>query len=199
MRPLDEQTILVTGSTDGHGRRVAEELVGRGATVLVHGRDLEKVARVDRRDRRRPWPDGGPVAAGRRAGARRRGRAARHAGQQRRHRHPRAAESADGNELTFAVNYLSHFLLTALLLDKLREPARIVNVSSIGQHPLDLDDLAYEQDFNGYYAYARSKLAQVLFTRRSPSASATATSPSTPSTRRPSWTRRWCSARAGRR
>ncbi|MEA2418087.1 MAG: hypothetical protein QOE60_293, partial [Thermoleophilaceae bacterium] len=46
MRPLAEQTILVTGSTDGHGRRVAEELVGRGASVLVHGRDAEKVARV---------------------------------------------------------------------------------------------------------------------------------------------------------
>ena len=165
MRPLEDQTILVTGSTDGHGRRVAEELVGRGATVLVHGRDLEKVARVtdeigaargltadlSRLDDVRALADeveqldtlvnnAGIVI-------------------------PERQESADGNELTFAVNYLSHFLLTALLVDKLREPARIVNVSSIGQHPLDLDDLAYEQDFNGYYAYARSKLAQVLFTR----------------------------------
>ena len=40
-----------------------------------------------------------------------------------------------------------------------------MNVSSIGQYPLDFDDLQYEQDFNGYYAYAKSKLAQILFTR----------------------------------
>jgi NAD(P)-dependent dehydrogenase (short-subunit alcohol dehydrogenase family) len=165
MRPLDEQTILVTGSTDGHGRRVAEELVGRGATVLVHGRDLEKVARVtDEIGAARSLTadlsrlDDVRALAGRvdeldtlvnNAGI----------------VIPERQESADGNELTFAINYLSHFLLTALLLDKLREPARIVNVSSIGQHPLDFDDLAYEQEFNGYYAYARSKLAQVLFTR----------------------------------
>jgi NAD(P)-dependent dehydrogenase (short-subunit alcohol dehydrogenase family) len=165
MRPLDEQTILVTGSTDGHGRRVAEELVGRGATVLVHGRDLEKVARVT---------DEIGAARGLTADLSRLDDVRALAGQVDELDTlvnnagvviPERQESADGNELTFAVNYLSHFLLTALLLDKLREPARIVNVSSIGQHPLDFDDLAYEQDFNGYYAYARSKLAQVLFTR----------------------------------
>ena len=165
MRPLDEQTILVTGSTDGHGRRVAEELVGRGATVLVHGRDLEKVARVT---------DEIGAARGLTADLSRLDDVRALAGQVDELDTlvnnagiviPERQESADGNELTFAVNYLSHFLLTALLLDRLREPARVVNVSSIGQHPLDFDDLAYEQDFNGYYAYARSKLAQVLFTR----------------------------------
>ena len=46
MRPLAEQTILVTGSTDGHGRRVAEELVEAGASVIVHGRDPEKTRTV---------------------------------------------------------------------------------------------------------------------------------------------------------
>jgi len=165
MRPLDEQTILVTGSTDGHGRRVAEELVGRGATVLVHGRDLEKVARVT---------DEIGAARGLTADLSSLDDVRALAGQVEQLDTlvnnagivvPERQESADGNELTFAVNYLSHFLLTALLADRLREPARIVNVSSIGQHPLDFDDLAYEQDFNGYYAYARSKLAQVLFTR----------------------------------
>jgi NAD(P)-dependent dehydrogenase (short-subunit alcohol dehydrogenase family) len=165
MRPLDQQTILVTGSTDGHGRRVAEELVGRGATVLVHGRDLEKVARVT---------DEIGAARGMTADLSRLDDVRALAGQVEELDTlvnnagiviPERQESADGNELTFAVNYLSHFLLTALLADRLREPARIVNVSSIGQHPLDFDDLAYEQDFNGYYAYARSKLAQVLFTR----------------------------------
>ena len=72
--------------------------------------------------------------------------------------------SLDGHELTFAVNYLSHFLLTALLLEGLVEPARIVNVASIGQHPLDFGDPMYERDYDGYGAYARSKLAQVIWT-----------------------------------
>ena len=165
MRPLDDQTILITGSTDGHGRRVAEELVARGAAVLVHGRDPDKVARVteeigaarglvadlarlddvrrlaDEVDQLDTLVNNAGIVI------------------------PERQESADGYELTFAVNYLSHFLLTALLLPKLREPARIVNVSSIGQYPLDFDDLQYEHDFNGYYAYAKSKLAQILFTR----------------------------------
>ena len=43
MRPLDEQRILVTGSTDGLGRRVAAELAVRGAHVIVHGRDPGRV------------------------------------------------------------------------------------------------------------------------------------------------------------
>jgi NAD(P)-dependent dehydrogenase (short-subunit alcohol dehydrogenase family) len=164
MRPLDEQTILVTGSTSGHGQRVAEELVKRGATVLVHGRDPDKVERVTKEigaarglvadlaelddvralaqqvDQLDTLVNNAGIIV------------------------PERDESADGYELTFAVNYLSHFLLTALLRPKLREPARIVNVSSIGQYPLDFEDLQYENDFNGYYAYAKSKLAQILFT-----------------------------------
>ena len=164
MRPITEQTILVTGSTSGLGQRVAEELVKQSATVLVHGRDPGKVERVvseigaarglvadlSSLDEVRRLADeveeldtlvnnAGIVI-------------------------PERLESADGYELTLAVNYLSHFLLTALLLPKLREPARIVNVSSIGQYPLDFDDLQYEHDYNGYYAYAKSKLAQILFT-----------------------------------
>lgn len=164
MRPLEEQTILVTGSTDGHGRRVAEELIKRGASVIEHGRDPGKVERVS-----------GEIGAGR-------GLTADLSDLEQVRRLagevdeldtlvnnagiliPERKESADGHELTLAVNYLSHFLLTALLLPKLREPARVVNVSSIGQYPLDFDDLQYERDFNGYYAYAKSKLAQVLFT-----------------------------------
>ena len=164
MRPLDEQTILVTGSSDGHGKRVAQELAARGAIVLVHGRDPERteaaalelgtdhvrvadLASLDDVRRLARSIEGldtlvcnaGIISAERR-------------------------QSVDGYELTFAVNYLSHFLLTALLLSKLREPARIVNVSSVGQERIDVDDLMFERDYNAYSAYARSKLAQVLFT-----------------------------------
>jgi len=164
VRPLAEQTILVTGSTDGHGRRVAEELVKRGASVLVHGRDPDKVERVAQEigAERGLVADLGSLEDVRRLAVEVDGldTLVNNAGIV----IPERRESADGYELTLAVNYLSHFLLTALLLPKLREPARIVNVSSIGQYPLDFDDLQYERDFNGYYAYAKSKLAQVLFT-----------------------------------
>jgi NAD(P)-dependent dehydrogenase (short-subunit alcohol dehydrogenase family) len=164
VRPLSEQIILVTGSTDGHGRRVAEELVKLDATVLVHGRNPEKVERVTSEI---------GASRGLTADLSRLGEVRALAGEIDQLDTlvnnagivmPERQESPDGYELTFAVNYLSHFLLTALLLPKLREPARIVNVSSIGQYPLDLDDLQYERDFNGYYAYAKSKLAQILFT-----------------------------------
>jgi NAD(P)-dependent dehydrogenase (short-subunit alcohol dehydrogenase family) len=164
MRAVGEQTILVTGSSDGHGKRVAQELAARGATVLVHGRDREKTQAAARKigsehvrsadlasleDVRRLAGEideldtlvnnAGIISFERR-------------------------ESADGYELTLAVNYLSHFLLTRLLLPKLREPGRIVNVSSIGQERIDFDDLMFERGYNFYSAYARSKLAQILFT-----------------------------------
>jgi NAD(P)-dependent dehydrogenase (short-subunit alcohol dehydrogenase family) len=165
MRPLAEQTILITGSTDGHGRRVAELLVERDASVLVHGRDPDKVARVTEEigAARGLTADLSSLDDVRELAAQvdELDTLVNNAGIV----IPERQESADGYELTLAVNYLSHFLLTVLLLPKLREPARIVNVSSIGQYPLDFDDLQYEQDFNGYYAYAKSKLAQILFTR----------------------------------
>jgi NAD(P)-dependent dehydrogenase (short-subunit alcohol dehydrogenase family) len=81
----------------------------------------------------------------------------------------RRQESQDGYELVFAVNYLAPFLLTTLLLPLLRRsaPARIVNVASAGQAPIDLDDLMgamLTRDFDPLHAYRRSKLAQIMFT-----------------------------------
>jgi NAD(P)-dependent dehydrogenase (short-subunit alcohol dehydrogenase family) len=176
VRPLDEQTILITGSTDGLGEATAEKLVRRGATVLVHGRSeqkleralaklgaergtgvrglladlgsLEQVKRLARcverdTDRLDVLVNNGGVAV---MGGRQ--------------------ESHDGFELTFAVNYLSHFLLTAELMPLLRQstPARIVNVASIGQAPVNFDDPMAEVDYEGFRAYAQSKLAQIIFT-----------------------------------
>jgi len=73
----------------------------------------------------------------------------------------------DGLETTFEVNYLSHFLLTNLLLGALKAsaPSRIINVSS-GAHTrghIDFDDLQGEKGYSGMRAYSQSKLAQVLF------------------------------------
>jgi len=79
----------------------------------------------------------------------------------------------DGIETTFAVNHLGHFLLTGLLLDRMREsgPARIVNVSSAahkigyGDGRMAFDDLMGERQYSGWKAYGQSKLANILFTR----------------------------------
>ena len=74
--------------------------------------------------------------------------------------------SADGFELRFAINYLSHFLLTYLLLPTIKQsaPARIVNVSSLGQQALEFDDVMLEKAYDSARAYRQSKLAQIMFT-----------------------------------
>src|SRR5690606_17953636 len=74
--------------------------------------------------------------------------------------------SADGHELIFAVNYLAGFLLTHRLLPLLKRsaPARIINVSSLAQQPIDFDDVMLTRDFSSSRAYSQSKLAQVMFT-----------------------------------
>jgi NAD(P)-dependent dehydrogenase (short-subunit alcohol dehydrogenase family) len=176
VRPVDEQTILITGSTDGLGEATAERLVRRGATVLVHGRSEQKLERA-------------LAKLGADRGARVRGLLADLGSLEQVRRLARCVErdverldvlvnnagvavmdgrreSHDGFELTFAVNHLSHFLLTAELLPLLRRsaPARIVNLASVGQAPVDFDDPMAERDYEGFRAYTQSKLAQIMFT-----------------------------------
>jgi NAD(P)-dependent dehydrogenase (short-subunit alcohol dehydrogenase family) len=176
VRPLDEQTILVTGSTDGLGEATAEKLTRRGAMLLVHGRSEQKLERAlaklgaDRGARVHGLlADLGSLEQVRRLArdverrVERLDVLANNAGvavmDGRR-------ESHDGFEMTFAVNYLSHFLLTAELMPLLRRsaPARIVNVASIGQSPVDFDDPMAEEGYEGFRAYTQSKLAQIMFT-----------------------------------
>ena len=75
--------------------------------------------------------------------------------------------TADGLERTFALNHLAPFLLTDLLLDRLKQsaPARVVTVASNAQAlgRIDFDDLQGEQAYSGARAYNQSKLANVLF------------------------------------
>ncbi len=79
--------------------------------------------------------------------------------------------TAQGFEQTFGVNHLGHFYLTNLLLDRLLagEPSRIVSLTSVGHHAarrgMRFDDLQSEQGYEGFEAYCRSKLANLLFTR----------------------------------
>ena len=169
------RSFLITGSTDGHGLALARRLAADGAVVLVHGRDAGKVERVVAEiaaaATNRPsgyTADLGSLEQVRRLAAE---IAAEHdridvlvnnagvATMERR-------LSSDGYELDFAVNYLSHYLLTLELLPLVeagREP-RIVNVASIGQAPIDFDDVMLERGFDPGQAYCQSKLAQVMFT-----------------------------------
>ena len=178
---LADKTVLVTGSTDGVGTLVAQRLAQAGAHVLLHGRSREKGQRTLAEIRAATGSDRlefhlADLASLMEVRGLAEMVAARHEGL-----HlvinnagigfgPRDAMrrevSREGHELRFAVNYLSGFLLTQLLLPTLRRgaPARIVNVSSAGQHPIDFDDVMLTHGYEGTRAYRQSKLAQVIFT-----------------------------------
>lgn len=181
MKPIEQQVILVTGSTDGIGKRAAGDLARRGATVLLHGRSQEKgestraeireAAGSDKLDYFRA--DLSSLAEVRRlaedvqAGPGILDVLINNAGiGPGKPREQERALSQDGHELRFAVNYLAPFLLTHLLLPALRRaaPARIVNVSSAAQSPIDFDDVMLERRYHPMTAYSRSKLALVMFT-----------------------------------
>lgn len=157
-------TILVTGSTDGVGRRVAERLGAEGATILVHGRDRARGESVAHRARLY-IADLSSLAAVRElasAVTRDYGRLdvlINNAGIGLGRTPTKREISQDGYELRFAVNYLAGFLLTHLL-----QPTRVVNVSSIGQQAIDFDDVMLEHGYSGVRAYCQSKLAQIMFT-----------------------------------
>ncbi|HEY3020541.1 MAG TPA: SDR family NAD(P)-dependent oxidoreductase, partial [Solirubrobacteraceae bacterium] len=181
MRPLEEQTILITGATDGLGRRVAEDLAARGARIIVHGRSRERaettvdaIRTATGNERVEPaLADLASLAQVRELADDVRRRCARldvlvsNAGIGTREPGDGArVQSEDGHELRFAVNYLAGFLLTHELLDLLRRstPARIVHVASAGQMAIDFDDVMLERDYSGVRAYCQSKLAQIMFT-----------------------------------
>ena len=78
-------------------------------------------------------------------------------------------QSTDGIEMTFALNHLSYFLLTGLLLPLLQEStsARIINVSSDAHRQargIQFDDIEFQQRYRSFAVYAHSKLANVMFT-----------------------------------
>jgi NAD(P)-dependent dehydrogenase (short-subunit alcohol dehydrogenase family) len=173
MPEVPDQTMLVTGSTDGLGRHVAARLVERGATVLIHGRNPDRVEQVrDEIGAERGYvADLASLAETRRL-AEEIGRdqerlqvLVNNAGILGTPSGEREL-SADGYELHFAVNYLAGFVLTLELLPLLirSAPARVVNVSSGAQRPIDFDDVMLERGYDHMRAYSQSKLAQVMFT-----------------------------------
>jgi NAD(P)-dependent dehydrogenase (short-subunit alcohol dehydrogenase family) len=176
---VDGKTILITGSTDGVGRYVAAKLAAVGAKVLIHGRDAaraktlaDEIRAHGRGETMFYQADLSSLSGARQladavlADHKRLDIFISNAGIGSRTQGPERRSSADGFELRFAVNYLSGFLLANLLLPLLKSsaPARIVNVASLGQHPLDFDDVMLTRDYNGTRAYSQSKLAQIMFT-----------------------------------
>ena len=170
-------TILITGSTSGLGRHVAFELVRAGHTVLAHGRDPGRTERLVDELRAEGDAEGFVADLGSLAQVRRLGEhvAAAHpdldvlvnnAGVGSGARGAGREVSADGHELRLAVNYLAPVALTRALLPVLRgsAPARIVNVGSAGQEPLDFDDPELTRGYNGVSAYCRSKFALAAHT-----------------------------------
>ncbi|MFJ6016644.1 SDR family NAD(P)-dependent oxidoreductase [Streptomyces sp. NPDC092952] len=169
---------MLTGATQGMGRRLAHHLAARGAQLLLHGRARERLEAVadevgarfpeaEVRLYRADFADLGQVRAladAVRAAEPRLdvlvNNAAVGGGVD-----PKVRETShQGHELRFAVNHLAPYVLTRRLVPLLAAsaPARVVNVASAGQAPVDLDDVMLEADYEGVRAYCRSKLALIM-------------------------------------
>ena len=169
------RVVMVTGSTDGLGREVARRVAALGATVIIHGRNQERgqavVAEITKEGKGSAKfyaADFASLAEVRKLGETilrdydRIDVLVNNAGIWIRDRQV----SKDGHELHFAVNYLSSFLLTRMLLPKIvaSAPSRIVNVSSLAQSPIDFSDVMLERPGRASQGYGQSKFAQIMFT-----------------------------------
>jgi NAD(P)-dependent dehydrogenase (short-subunit alcohol dehydrogenase family) len=175
---MNGKTCLVTGATAGIGEVTACELARLGARVLVVSRDPQRCADSARRIQEKTGSAAVEYLTSDLSSQAQVRRLAQEI-QQNTDRldvlvnnagaiFMRRQESVDGIEMTWALNHLSYFLLTNLLLDLLKNsaPARIVNVSS-GAHrggKINFNDLQAKRGYSGFPAYSRSKLANILFT-----------------------------------
>ncbi len=177
------RTVLVTGATAGIGKQTALGLAQTGARVVIVGRNPEKTKGVVEELKARSKNDQieslladlSSMEQVRRLAGEYRARFGKldvlvnNAGGM----NPKRVTTADGYELTFAMNHLTYFLLTHLLLPALEEAgtperkARVVSVASAAHRrgALDFDDLMSTRGYDPWVAYGVSKLANILFTR----------------------------------
>jgi retinol dehydrogenase 14 len=176
--PMTGKTVLITGATNGIGLESAAVLAGRGAHVILVGRDAGRVAQAQATVKTRcgaetaayvcdfaSLKDVNQLADRVLRDVSRLDVLINNAGSV----FARRTVTVDGYEATFAVNHLSHFLLTTRLLPLLTAstPARIIAVASGGhrQGTMDFDNLHFERGYQIMRAYTRSKLANVLLHR----------------------------------
>ena len=175
---MNGKVCLVTGGTSGIGEVTARELARLGAEVVIVGRSPERCAATLERIRTATSTsridslvaDLSSLADVRRLAHQVQERCQRldvlvnNAGGMSLTRR----ESIDGIEMTLALNHISYFLLTNLLLPVLTTsaPARIVNVASDAHQggAIQFDDLQFTEHYSGWRAYQQSKLANILFT-----------------------------------
>ncbi|MCO6478095.1 MAG: SDR family oxidoreductase [Phaeodactylibacter sp.] len=176
---MNEKTCIVTGATSGLGLETARELSGRGATVVLLGRNPEK-GKAAMEDIRAGQPDARLEFLAVDVSAQQQ---IREVAGKISARYPRVdvlvnnagtwfskrTFTEDGIEAVFAVNHLAYFLLTHLLYPNLRrsEDARVVNVGSDSHFQVKgmyFNDLYLEKNYHGLRSYAQSKLANILFT-----------------------------------
>ncbi len=167
---------MITGATRGIGRAAAVEIARRGAEVALVGRSAERVAEVAEEAR----GAGGGATVHEHVADLTLMAQVRTLASELRERHPRIdvlannagaifasrQETAEGLERTFALNHLSVFLLTNLLLDRL-DGGRVVTTASDAHKGarLELDDLQCERSYSAWRAYGMSKLCNILVTR----------------------------------
>jgi retinol dehydrogenase-14 len=175
---MDGKICLITGATSGIGKATAMGLANMGASVVMIGRDRGRGEAALAEIKEKSANASVALMLADLSSQ----EDIRRLADEFKEAHPRLdvlinnagvirskrVTTADGMEMTFAVNHLAHFLLTNLLLDLLKAtaPSRIVNVSSGEQRngTIDFDDLQGEKGYKTAKAYGQSKLANVLFT-----------------------------------
>jgi NAD(P)-dependent dehydrogenase (short-subunit alcohol dehydrogenase family) len=173
---MDGKTVVITGATSGIGEVAAVRLAEKGARIVFTARDRaradETMAKLKRAnpnaDHAVHMADLSALAEMKRVGA----ELARepqidvlvnNAGAL----FNKRQETVDGLEMTFALNHMAYFVITNLLLGKLKAGARIVTVASNAHRgaKLDFDDLQSRRNYVGFPVYSKSKLCNILFNR----------------------------------
>ena len=178
--PLMGKRCVVTGGTGGIGLVTTRRLVEMGADVIVVGRDTGRGLTAKQAIREATGRDGVEFLQADLADLDAVRSVAETISNQWDHidilvnnaggMFGKRQTNSQGMDMTFALNHLGYFLLTALLLPKLHaapERSRIVNVASEAHRrvKLNFDDLQSEKSYRGWLAYCRSKLANLLFTQ----------------------------------